>query len=135
MSVAEVRSAVAAALNAMDGLRCNADGLVTESISPPEAMVDYRPVYHLTFGTQAPSVHEFIVRVYGSRSNARATQKQFDIWRDADNTDSVPYVLENDDGIAAVCHYLMVRECGPVDAIDMGRTQLLVIEFSCEVVF
>lgn len=135
MSAADVRAAIAAALDGMSGLRCNADGLMRDKVEPPEAMVDWEvPNYHGTFGPSGMRELQFSVMIFDQRTEARSTQKRFDTWRDPDSTSGVRYVLENDAGIAAVCDYLTVRSAGPAQAVTIGQVDYLMIEFTCEAV-
>jgi hypothetical protein len=136
MSVATVRAAMAEALQTIssDGITLKATAYVTDQITPPHAQFDYEVNPHLVFGDDK-GVYDFTVWVFVGRPSEVAAQKFLDILRDPSNTESVPYVLENDSGLDAVTDYVTVKNCGRVEIAPVGGAEYLMVPFDVEVCF
>jgi hypothetical protein len=136
MSVATVRAAMAEALQTIssDGITLKATAYVTDQITPPQAMFDYELDPHYVFGDDKGG-YLFTVWVFLNRGSEVASQKFLDVLRDPTNTESVPYVLENNAGLAAVVDFCKVVKCGRVEVSAGQNAEYLMVPFDVEVVF
>ena len=130
MSIADAREALAAAVDGIDGLRCP-DGYIRGSVNPPEAMIDYTVAYDLVFARGADS-HDFKIKVFDKLTDERSAQIRFDRLRDGSDTGSVKYAVEN--YATAAYDYARVTEASDISVATVGGVDLLMVEWTVEVV-
>lgn len=119
------------ALSTISGL--NVSAYMTDSIKPPQAMIDFHPDYDLVFGG-SKDTYNYVVSIYTQRDNEQSSQKLLDTYRDPNDTSSVKYVLENNATLAAAVDYAWVRRCSPVEVVLVGTVEYLRVNFDVEVV-
>lgn len=132
MTIAQVRTAMATALDGISGLRSSP--YLTDQINPPQAMIDFEiPEYDLVFGRGADE-YLFTVWIFDQRTSERSSQIRLDTWRDPSSASSLKQVLETNAGLLAVCDYARVKSASVPRAVQVGATDYLVVEFQVEVV-
>lgn len=130
MTIAAQRAVIGTALSTITGL--NVDEYMTDTINPPQAMIDLHPDYDLVFsGTK--DTYNYLVHVYSQRTNEKSSQLLLDTLRDPNDAGSVKQVL---DAIppSATLDYVWVKNCSPVEVVQVGVPEFLRITFEVEVV-
>lgn len=133
---AQVRAAVASALDGITGLRSTA--YLSDSASPPPgggwAMVEFDDIdYDLSFGGATDEL-PLLVIVFAPREAEKASQVFIDTLRDPNAPTGIKPVLEADAGVAALVAYLRVRRVLRPTITTIGNVDYITVEFQCEVV-
>lgn len=131
MSVATFRAELAQVLGDIDDVRCNPNGYMSDQVNPPEALIDYEVNGAITFNRGAVE-HLFHVMLFHGRTSERAAQKFYDRHRDPQDASSLWRAIEDHDYTHA--HYARVTNASQVQAIQVGSTQYLMVDFTVEVV-
>lgn len=130
MTVAAARTALAAAVDTISGLRCP-DGYIRGKVNPPEAMIDYEVNYDLTFARGADS-YLFKIKVFDELTSERAAQARLDTWRDGNDTASIKYVIENYS--TGAYDYARVVSATDITVATVAGVDYLMVSFDVEVV-
>jgi hypothetical protein len=133
-TLADVREAMADAVNGIEGLRCTP--YMEDVVNPLQAMIDVEGPTQVSFSTAGAVEYLFTVLVFGQRTSAKATQKHFDELRDPFHSRSLARTLEADTALNALAgvDYVLGLTANRTMNIPVGTTDYLVIEFPVTVV-
>lgn len=134
-TIKELREAIAAAINNIDGLR--ASHLILEQVSPPQATVFRKPwtydeVQHGP-SEDAPRTYLFGVHVYVSRTADRAGQELLDDYAEPFADKSIKQTIESNDDLLDLCDYVLVTEVGEVLVTTIDQVEYLMEDFTVQV--
>lgn len=139
MSIADVRQALADALNLIEGVR--AVGWLTDLIEPPGGGGVYATVrldqvdYDVVFGRGADQWN-YTVSCFVSATDSVRGQKRLDDLREPAGATSVKVALEDADTVAAAAvDYIRVRSVSEVRTVTVGAVEYLSVDFTTEVVY
>lgn len=133
MTIAQVRTALANAVDGMTGLRATA--YIVDSVATPQAVVSLNAIdYDLVMGRGA-DIYNYTVRVYTQRSSDRAAQLLLDTLREPTGATSLKTVVEADSSLAALIDYVRVTNASEVQTTTVGAVDYLFVEFTLEVCY
>lgn len=133
-TVRQVREAVAAALEAIDGLTVTAFPVF--QLIPPHAIVKEDEInYRQVFGTTL-NAFDLTIVVFCGITDEQASQYFLDDLATIDGTNSIRGILEADETLGGVVDFIAVDSVGPVEvrfsAVDQN-VLYLAREWSCRV--
>lgn len=131
MSIADIREAMADALDSIDGIR--SFPYMTDDIVPPVALFDFEIDPDMTFANGS-HLYTFTITVWTSRNDNRASQKLLDLLRDPSSATGVKQTLQESAGLQAVVDDLRVTSIGVVNISNAGTSEYLTVDFEVEVI-
>jgi hypothetical protein len=135
-TITEVREAIAAAVETIDGLR--AVSYVADQVNPPVAHVYrkgpivYDEVQHGP-GEYAADTLTFGVQVYASRTSDRVGQDLLDGYAEQTGDTSIKETVESDAALTALVDWALVTDVGPVEVVTIGAIDYYREDFTVQV--
>ena len=131
MTIAQVRTALAAAVDGIAGVR--ATPYVTDAVATPQAIVvvdeiDYEQIFEGGLAT-----YSYRVIVYAQRSSERAAQILLDTLREPTGSTSIRAVIEADTGVKALVSWVVVRSVSADQIAKVGDIDYLAAEWQLQV--
>jgi hypothetical protein len=132
VTIAQVRAAAAAAVDALSTVRCSA---YVGPINPPCAFVMRRERDPRMVLDAGKSSHPFAIVVFASRANDRTAQTAVDALCEQSGSGSIKAALEGDATLGALVDYGQVTRIGGEEIAEVSGVEYVTTTVDFEVVF
>lgn len=128
MSIAAIRSGIAANLRTISGLRVFEE--IPDQVSPPAAVVSLNSIdYHQAFKAGL-TTYRFTVRVIVGRAAERQAQRNLDLYAEPSGDTSVVSAIELNRTLDGACQDLIVEAMPNIGSITVNENEYLAGEWT-----